>query len=134
MEGNKITQVAAGVIWENGRFMICKRPQNKKRGSLWEFPGGKLEPGESACQALVRECMEELNILIQTEDIIGEVTHEYSDMTVSITFFNASIIGGSLRMLEHDDIKWILPEEVSAYDFCPADTGILSKISHYERR
>lgn len=109
--------------------MICQRPAHKTRGLLWEFAGGKVEPGESREQALVRECREELAITVKIRDIFMEVTHRYPDMTVHLTLFNAVIASGVPQQLEHADIQWITPAEIPKYNFCPADKEILKKIS-----
>ena len=123
-----VTEVAAALIWGNGRFMICRRPAHKARGLLWEFVGGKVEPGETKQQALVRECMEELAVKVTVGDVFMELVHEYPDITVRLTLFNAAIAEGEPQLLEHCDIKWITPAEIGKYDFCPADEEILKKI------
>lgn len=124
-----MTDVAAALIWdENGRFMICQRPAHKTRGLLWEFVGGKVESGETVAQALVRECREELDVTVAPTDIFTEVIHEYPDLTVRLTLFNAKITEGAPKMLEHNDIRWITPEEIPLYDFCPADEDILKML------
>ena len=124
----KITEVVAALIWENGKFMICQRPVHKARGLLWEFVGGKVEKGETKEQALIRECREELNILLSVGDIFMDVVHEYSDLAVHLTLFHASIAEGVPQKLEHNDIRWIQPSEIFDYAFCPADEEILKKI------
>jgi 8-oxo-dGTP diphosphatase len=108
--------------------MICQRPAHKARGLLWEFVGGKVESGETKEQALIRECKEELNVLISVGDVFMDVVHEYSDLTVHLTLFNATIAKGEPQKLEHNDIRWITPIEIQNYDFCPADKEILVKI------
>ncbi len=108
--------------------MICQRPAHKTRGMLWEFVGGKVETGESREEALIRECEEELAVKLSVADIFIELVHEYPDMTVHLTLFNAKIESGTPVMLEHNDIKWITPAEIPNYDFCPADKEILEKI------
>ena len=123
-----ITEVVAALIWRGDRFMICQRPAHKTRGLLWEFVGGKVEPGETKEQALIRECQEELNVTLSVENVFMEVLHEYPDMTVHLTLFNATIAQGEPVMIEHNDIKWITPSEIPHYDFCPADEEILAKI------
>lgn len=124
-----MTEVAAALIWEGEKFMICRRPANKARGLLWEFVGGKVEPGETKRQALVRECREELAVTVSVGDVFMEVVHEYPDITVRLTLFNATIAEGTPKMLEHTDIKWITPSEIPNYAFCPADEEILKKLS-----
>lgn len=123
-----MVKVVAALIWERNRFMICQRPAHKTRALLWEFVGGKVEPGEAKEHALIRECQEELTITICVGDVFMEVIHEYPDITVHLTLFSASIAEGIPKKLEHNDIKWITPAEIPHYDFCPADEEILKKI------
>ena len=123
-----MTEVVAALIWRGNKFMICQRPAHKARGHLWEFVGGKVELGETKEQALIRECKEELNILLSVGDVFMDVTHEYPDLTVHLTLFNATIAKGEPQKLEHNDIRWITPSEIPDYDFCPADEEILAKI------
>ena len=124
----KITEVVAALIWQGEQFMICQRPAHKARGLLWEFVGGKVEPGETKEQALIRECREELAVTVSVGEIFMDVTHEYPDLTVHLTLFNAEIAEGKPQMLEHNDIRWITSREIPDYDFCPADVEILSEI------
>ena len=121
-------EVVAALIWEGDKFMICQRPAHKARALLWEFVGGKVEPGETKEQALIRECQEELSITLSVGEMFMDVTHEYPDITVHLTVFNATIAEGKPQKLEHNDIKWIMPSEIQNYDFCLADEEILAKI------
>ena len=123
-----MTEVVAALIWDENRFMICQRPAHKARGSLWEFVGGKVEPGESKEEALIRECREELGVTVDVGEIFMEVTHQYPDITVHLTLFSASIREGVPQKLEHKDIGWITAEEIGKFSFCPADTEILEKL------
>ena len=129
MKMNNLVEVVAALIWLDGKFMICQRPAHKARALLWEFVGGKVEPGETKEQALIRECQEELAVTLSVGDIFMNVVHEYPDITVHLTLFNASIAEGVPQKLEHNDIKWIMPCEIPNYDFCPADEEILKKIT-----
>ena len=124
----RVTEVMAALIWEEDRFLICQRPAHKARGLLWEFVGGKVEPGETKEQALVRECREELAVTISVGEVFMEVDHDYPDLNVHLTLFNAAIIEGMPQMLEHNDIRWIVVEEIPQYEFCPADEEILRKL------
>ena len=124
----KITEVVAALIWQGEQFMICQRPAHKARGLLWEFVGGKVESGETKEQALIRECREELAVTVSVGEIFMDVIHEYPDLTVHLTLFNAEIAEGKPQMLEHNDIRWITSREIPDYDFCPADVEILSEI------
>lgn len=121
-------EVVAALIRENGKILICQRPAHKARGLLWEFVGGKVEAGESREQALIRECREELNICVAVGGQFAEVTHDYSDLTVHLTLFNATIVSGVPRLIEHNAIEWITPSEIPEYDFCPADKVFLDLI------
>lgn len=123
-----MVEVVAALIWDKGKFLICRRPENKSCALLWEFAGGKVEKGESKQEALIRECREELVITVSVGDVFTEVTHEYPDAIVHHTLFNATITHGILQKLEHADIKWITPGEIDRYEFCPADKEILDKI------
>ncbi len=123
-----MVEVVAALIWDNDRFMICQRPAHKARALLWEFVGGKVEPGETKEQALICECQEELSITLSVGDEFMDVVHKYPDINVHLTLFNAMIAEGVLQKLEHNDIKWITPAEIPNYDFCPADEEILKKI------
>ena len=123
-----MTEVVAALIWEGEKFMICQRPAHKARGLLWEFVGGKVEKGETKEQALIRECREELAVTVAPRDIFMDVVHEYPDLTVHLTLFNASIAEGTPKMLEHNDIQWITVGEIDNYTFCPADETILARL------
>ena len=123
-----MTDVVAALIWQDDRFLICQRPAHKKRGLLWEFVGGKTEPGETKEEALVRECMEELAITVEVGDVFMEVNHVYPDLTVHLTLFNAKIAAGGLQLLEHNDAKWITVDEIDGFEFCPADVEILERL------
>ena len=123
-----MVEVVAALIWNNDEFMICQRPAHKARSLLWGFVGGKVEPGETKEQALIRECKEELAVTLSVDEVFMDVVHEYPDITVHLTLFNASIADGIPQKLEHNDIKWITPAEIPNYNFCPADEEILKEI------
>ena len=123
-----MTEVVAALIWQDGKFMICQRPAHKARGLLWEFVGGKTEPGESMEQALLRECREELDITVSVGEIFTQVIHEYPDILIRLTLFHCTIAEGTPKLLEHNDLKWIFPSEIPDFDFCPADKDILALI------
>ncbi len=123
-----MTEVVAALIWDGDRFMACQRPAHKARGLLWEFVGGKVEPGETKEEALVRECREELGVTIAVGDVFMEVEHVYPDLTVHLTLFHAKIAEGTPQKLEHNDIQWITTEEIDQFAFCPADEEILKKL------
>lgn len=123
-----IVEVVAALIWDNNKFMVCQRPAHKACALLWEFVGGKVEPDETKEQALIRECKEELDVDLTVGDKFMDVVHEYSDITVHLTLFNAKIAQGVPQLLEHNDIRWITPSEIHNYHFCPADEEIIERL------
>ena len=128
-----MVDVVAALIWEGEKFMICQRPAHKSNALLWEFVGGKVEPGESHADALIRECREELDITVAVGDLFMELTHTYPDITVHLHLYHATIAAGTPQMLEHNDLKWITTEEIPQYTFCPADGVILERIKEWKR-
>ena len=127
-----MVEVVAALIWNGDRFLACQRPAHKARGLLWEFVGGKVEPGETKQQALIRECREELGVTVSVGDVFMQLRHEYPDLMVSLTLFHAVIITGEPQKLEHHDIRWITTDEIDQYDFCPADKDILKKLKQLQ--
>ena len=126
-----MTDVVAALIWEGDRFLACQRPAHKARGLLWEFVGGKVEPRETKEAALIRECREELAVTVVPRDVFMEVIHEYPDLTVRLTLFNAAIAEGTPKLLEHNDLRWITVDEIDTLEFCPADEEILKKLKEW---
>lgn len=124
--------VVAALIWDDDRFMICQRPEYKARGLLWEFVGGKTEPGETKEEALIRECREELDITVAPGTVFMEVDHIYPDITIHLTLFNCTIAEGEPKLLEHNDLKWIRISEIDNYEFCPADEEILKCLKNMQ--
>ena len=130
-----MTEVVAALIWQGERFLACQRPPHKARGLLWEFVGGKVEPGETREQALIRECREELDVTVRVGGIFMELVHEYPDLTVHLTLFHAGIAEGTPRLLEHQALRWLTVEEMDQYPFCPADQAILARLrEQYDRK
>lgn len=123
-----MTEVVAALIWDGDRFLACQRPAHKARGLLWEFVGGKVEPGETREQALIRECREELDVTVSVGEVFMEVTHAYPDLTVHLTLFHAAIAQGTPKKLEHNDLRWITVGEIGQLAFCPADQEILAAL------
>ena len=124
----QITEVVAALIRQEDKFMICQRPAHKARGLMWEFVGGKVEPGETPEEALIRECKEELDITVKVGALFMDVIHSYPDLTVHLRLYYASIAEGTPQMLEHQDLRWITPAEIPQYTFCPADQEILARL------
>lgn len=124
-----MVEVVAALIWDGERFLICQRSENKARGLLWEYVGGKVEPSETKQEALIRECKEELDVTISVGDVFMDVAHEYPDITVHLTLFHAQIVSGEIKLLEHNAVAWITPDEIPDYSFCPADKEINERIA-----
>ena len=123
-----MVDVVAALIRDGERFLICKRPAHKARALMWEFPGGKVEAGESPQDALIRECMEELDITLDVKGLFRQVTHDYPDIQIRLSLYEAVIASGQLRGKEHEALCWILPREIPDYEFCPADVDIIHRI------
>lgn len=124
----KTLEVVAAVIFDGGKFLICQRPADKARGLLWEFAGGKVEPGEGKEEALVRECREELGVTLKGLKPFAEVVHRYPDVVIRLTAFTAEIGLGEPQLFEHAAMKWIYPSEAREYNFCAADVVVAKKI------
>ena len=128
-----MVQVVAALIWDGDRFLACQRPAHKARGLLWEFVGGKVEPGETHAEALIRDCREELAITVEVGELFMSLTHEYPDLTVSLYLYHARVASGTPQMLEHNDIRWITVDQIDELEFCPADADILNKLKEEYR-
>lgn len=125
-------RVVAALIWQDEgdqrKMLICQRPETKARGLLWEFAGGKVEAGETPEAALIRECKEELDVLISPNSLYCEVEHTYPDVVVQLSLYSAHIVEGIPQRKEHADLRWITPLEMDQFAFCPADQEILKNI------
>ena len=120
--------MVAALIRDGARFLICQRPADKKRALLWEFPGGKVEAGESPEQALIRECGEELGVTLSVGGLYAQAVHRYPDIHIRLSLYEAVIAAGTLERREHNALKWIAAGEIPQYDFCPADVDILDRL------
>ena len=125
----KILEVTAAIIRKNGKILICQRPAEKNCGLLWEFPGGKIEAGETGEQCIVRECQEELGITLSVERELTDITYEYPDRIVHLHFYLCSIAAGVPEKKEHNALVWITHSEIDQYEFCPADGEMLRNFS-----
>ena len=127
-----MTDVVAALIVrrteERTEMLVCQRPTNKARGLLWEFVGGKVEAGETPEAALIRECREELGVIVAVGKQYMEVIHRYPDLTVRLILFLAKIAEGRPQKIEHNDLRWITVEEIPQLSFCPADETILERL------
>lgn len=120
--------VAAAVIRCGGKVLICRRPEGKARALSWEFPGGKLERGESAEEALVRECGEELAVNVRPVRSLVELPYDYPDVSIRLIAIEAEIESGELTAKEHSQLRFVLPSELSSFALSPADRQIAGSI------
>jgi len=125
MTRKSIIEVTAAIIFDNDRFLICQRPKGKNCELLWEFPGGKIEDGETGESCVIRECQEELGIIVGGVQYFESVTQEYSDRTIHLSFYIARIISGKLERKEHAAFAWIAFDDLTQFTFCPADEQML---------
>lgn len=121
-------EVTAAIIRRDGKILICQRPANKNCGLLWEFPGGKIEAGETGEQCIIRECQEELSVTLSVERKLTDIVPEYPDRTMHLHFYICEIAAGSLILTEHNNLAWVDNVEILDYNFCPADKKMLDKI------
>ena len=129
MAERRIIEVVGAIIRDGDRYLVGQRAANKAQGGLWEFMGGKIEPGETPEQALLRECREELALEIENEHIIDSVVHEYPEKTIRLTLISCSPKSGSIpKALEHQQIRWVTRVEMDVLDFAPADRELIGRI------
>ncbi len=121
-------KVVAGIIYKNNKFLIAQRNLKKAQGGLWEFPGGKVEKGESYENALVREIKEEFNANIEVDKYIGEKIHHYPEKDIRLLFYKAKMLSEKIELLEHEDYKWIAKEEKDNFEFAEADKAVFDLI------
>jgi 8-oxo-dGTP diphosphatase len=125
-------EVSAAIINKNGKILIAQRNRNKSQGLKWEFPGGKVEPYETAQECLKREIKEELNIDIEVKELFGESIFEYSNGSIKLIAFHAEWISGDLKVFEHEKVEWITVDRLKGYDFAPADIPFVEKLGGIE--
>ena len=123
-----MVEVVAGIIYKGDKFLIAQRNLKKAQGGLWEFPGGKLEVGETPEDALVREIKEEFNADIKVEGFVGENIHHYPEKDIKLMFYKARLIGENIEALEHEDFKWITKEDRDNFEFAGADRKVFEMI------
>lgn len=121
-------RIAAALIWKCGKVLAGLRPEQGSLGGYWEFPGGKLEPGETPEQCVVRECREELSVEIRLTGLFGRVFYEY-DEPFELYFFNAELAGGKIKRNSHTELRWVSPGDLEKLRFCPANAEILRKLT-----
>ncbi len=128
MSREEVLPVVAGAVERGGKLLLCRRPLHKDRGGQWEFPGGKLEAGESAQAALERELQEELGIGIRAGEALACIDYAYPELTIRLTLLRAQITSGEPQLLEHTELRWVTPAQALTLDLCPADRGLLQQL------
>ena len=123
-----INVVAAVIKDENKKILITQRNLKKAQGGLWEFPGGKIEPNETRENAIVREIKEELDIDIEVESYLSEKVFNYPEKDINLIALECKKISGEIKLLEHEDYRWIDNSELSNFEFAPADLFIVEKL------
>jgi len=122
-------EVAAAIIHNaEGQLLIARRRQGKSQEGLWEFPGGKIEPGESAQSCLQRELMEEMSIVIHPYEFFGMNEHHYGNIQVRLMAWSAEYQDGEIQLVDHDDYRWVKPDELGGFDFAPADIPFVEQL------
>ena len=132
MNAGPVIEVVGAIIKDGGKYLVGQRAAHKTQGGLWEFMGGKIEPGETPEEALARECREELALEIEESRIIDSVIHEYPEKTIRLTLLECRPKAGAVpQALEHQAIRWVTPEEMRTMPFCPADAELISKLNAF---
>lgn len=120
--------VACAVIVKNDCVLACLRPEGKSLAGKWEFPGGKIEPGEQVEQAIVREIKEELDCVIEVNQILEAVEHHYDDFAIRLTPCIAQIVSGEPLAIEHQEIRWLDAKSIYSVDWAAADVPVIAQV------
>ena len=120
--------VVAAVIESNGRIFLARRPDNKHQGGLWEFPGGKIDVGETPEECLKRELHEEFDIIVDVGDYLTESVYQYQHKTIRLIAFQVSTKADFKTLKAHDDVRWVPADELLDYDLAPADVPIAKEV------
>ena len=124
-----VVDVVAAVIRRNGKILITRRLDNVHLAGLWEFPGGKVEAGEAFEVALQREISEELGVKIRIDNEFFTIEHDYVTKSVRLHFFHCTIVEGEPAPLAVADLRWVRPDELSQFDFPPADAELIANLA-----
>lgn len=128
-----INVVAAIIKNGEGKILITQRNLKKSQGGLWEFPGGKIEKGETREEAIIREIKEELTIEINVESYLGEKVFEYPEKSINLIALNCRVKSGNIYLTEHEEARWVKKEELNSFEFAPADIFIVKKLQGIEK-
>ncbi|MCG7465358.1 (deoxy)nucleoside triphosphate pyrophosphohydrolase [Corynebacterium tuberculostearicum] len=122
-------RVVGAVFHDGERFLACRKKPGKPLEGHWEFPGGKIEPGETPEQALAREIREELNLIAEVGQKVTTTTYEYDFATIELTTFYCTLVDGDLRLTDHDRTKWVTSTEAAHLTWAPADIPAVEAIA-----
>lgn len=120
--------VTAAIMIKDNKILIAQRSKKDKLSSMWEFPGGKIEEGETPQECLKREIKEELNINVSIGEFFGESIYHYEGGSIKLLGYYAFYESGDLKLNVHDQVKWVTPEEIKNYDFAPADVPFVDQL------
>lgn len=123
-----VAAVLLAPLTEGRKILIVRRGPGQSGAGFWEFPGGKVEPGESPEQALIREIDEELNLHIRVKDLLGEEVFDYPSKSIRLRVYKSEILSGALKLIEHDSYKWVLPEDIQVEELSAADRPFVEKL------
>ena len=126
---NKMIKVVCGIIYKDGKIFIARRKPHKSMGGLWEFPGGKIEEGEEYADSLKRELQEELEMQVEVNDFLMENIHNYDTFSIKLIAFNCEYISAKMKLVDHDQFKWVSPDELLSFELAPADIPIAEMIA-----
>jgi len=124
-----IFRVVAAVIERDGRYLIAQRLPKAVFAGYWEFPGGKVEPGEDDATALRREMVEELNATVEVGPLLTQACHAYDDFSIDFRVYCCSLLNEDLRPLNVADFRWVLGSELEGYTFPPADEATIAQLA-----
>jgi 8-oxo-dGTP diphosphatase len=123
-----IDVVAAVLVNEEGKILIARRKREKSLGGYWEFPGGKIEPGEDPKESLYRELMEEMNVEIEVGEYLETNVHNYGTFIIKLIAYFGKIKSGTMKLVDHDDVAWVSRSELKSFMFAPADLPFVEKL------
>lgn len=125
---DQMIQVTAAIIRKENKILIARRRAGDKLGGMWEFPGGKIEPGETPEQCLKRELLEEFDIVTEVGEFVASSIYDYGDFTIELLGYEAAYVSGQFRLNDHDEIRWAAPEELLGCGLAPADIPIAKRL------
>lgn len=124
----KSIKVVCGIIWKDGQVLIARRKPEKSLGGYWEFPGGKLEAGEDAEAALIRELKEEMGMTLNNLRYYGSHIHQYDSFSIELLAYECDFVNATFELTDHDEIAFIVPKELADYKFAPADVYFVNTL------